>query len=264
MSRGLDETVGLVAFAMHRVLEERWGSGWPDDERLRALVGTRSRIQLGDPQVVLKLILDAWNDGFREVFDSRPCSRAVVDDLRLIRNRLAHSERMPVSDAARAFMAMLAMLEAAASHELFHAGELDEAGRRTASRGCAVATSVGLLAAEAARRYFDFRHDGIVDSGPVYRDTGEPPTPAQVESLNRKRVAVPATKEKARIRIGVIFDSERLAITDKQAAFLRGRGVDPPLTKAVARAMIGALVAVDTTRGTGPTQVAVDDHDIPF
>lgn len=65
---------------------------------------------------LLRMILDKtiWDSDLRDIFAIRPCSRGVVNAVRITRNRAAHpAEPFSVYEGLRALVDMLTMVEAA-------------------------------------------------------------------------------------------------------------------------------------------------------
>ena len=128
--RGLQETSALCEFAIDKALRSAYGPEWRSDPRLIAAAEARSELgRTLEAQQTLKLILGVWHDELRQVFGIPPSSRAVVDAVRIARNRASHpdpSDPLSVLEAVAAFTNMLMMLEAAASFELL---DDDQIGR---------------------------------------------------------------------------------------------------------------------------------------
>ena len=104
VGKGLDLlSAGLRPF-VERELKSHLGDKWADVLADSATSrGQKTKAQgpnLNDPQVLLSVMWDQWNDVFRDVLG--PAERSLVSELRGIRNQWAHHEQFISNDAIRA------------------------------------------------------------------------------------------------------------------------------------------------------------------
>ncbi|MGO9110859.1 MAG: Swt1 family HEPN domain-containing protein, partial [Thermoguttaceae bacterium] len=119
VGKGLDLlSAGLRPF-VERELKSHLGDKWADVLADSASPrGQKSKAQapnLNDPQVLLGVMWEQWNDVFRDVLG--PAERSLVSELRGIRNQWAHHEQFLSNDAIRALDSTERLLNAVSAAE---------------------------------------------------------------------------------------------------------------------------------------------------
>ncbi len=111
VGKGLDLLAsGLRPFVERELkshLGEKWQSALPENSGR----GPKAKpANLDDPQVLLGVLWDHWNNVFRDVLGAN--ERSLVSELRGIRNQWAHNEQFSSNDAIRALDSMERLLNA--------------------------------------------------------------------------------------------------------------------------------------------------------
>ncbi len=116
VGKGLDLlAAGLRPFVERELkshLGEKWQSALPENSGR----GPKAKpANLDDPQVLLTVMWDQWNNVFRDVLGAN--ERSLVSELRGIRNQWAHNEQFSSNDAIRALDSMERLLNAVSAAE---------------------------------------------------------------------------------------------------------------------------------------------------
>jgi predicted AAA+ superfamily ATPase len=125
VGKGLDLlTSGLRPF-VERELKSHLGENWQASFPSGAARGPRAKPQatnLDDPQILLGLVWDKWNEVFKTTLGH--AERSIVSELRDVRNRWAHNEQFGSNDAIRALDSVERLLNAVSAAEA--AGEVGQ------------------------------------------------------------------------------------------------------------------------------------------
>ena len=119
VGKGLDLlSAGLRPFVERELkshLGDKWANVLVDSASPRGQKGKAPASNLNDPQVLLGVMWDQWNDVFRDVLG--PAERSLVSELRGIRNQWAHHEQFISNDAIRALDSTERLLNAVSAAE---------------------------------------------------------------------------------------------------------------------------------------------------
>jgi hypothetical protein len=95
VDKALEEILvpGLKPF-IQRKMKAKYGKNWLEDARLglQDYHFEGDDLKWQDPQVVIKLILDQWNDAFREPQRFDHSQRSLVSELLEVRNAVKHND----------------------------------------------------------------------------------------------------------------------------------------------------------------------------
>src|SRR5262249_37876211 len=116
VGKGLDLLASGLRPFVERELKSHLGNTWqtalPDNAGRGAKVKPAN---LDDPQVLLSVMWDQWNNVFRDVLGVN--QRSLVSELRGIRNQWAHNEQFGSNDAIRALDSMERLLNGVSAAE---------------------------------------------------------------------------------------------------------------------------------------------------
>ena len=119
VGKGLDLlSAGLRPFVERELkshLGDKWADVLADSASPRSQRAKTQGPNLNDPQVLLSVMWDQWNDVFRDVLG--PAERSLVSELRGIRNQSAHHEQFISNDAIRALDSTERLLNAVSAAE---------------------------------------------------------------------------------------------------------------------------------------------------
>ena len=119
VGKGLDLlSAGLRPFVERELkshLGDKWADVLADSASPRGQKAKSQGLNLNDPQVLLGVMWDQWNDVFRDVLG--PAERSLVSELRGIRNQWAHHEQFISNDAIRALDSTERLLNAVSAAE---------------------------------------------------------------------------------------------------------------------------------------------------
>ena len=119
VGKGLDLlSAGLRPFVERELkshLGDKWADVLADSASPRSQRAKTQGPNLNDPQVLLGVMWDQWNDVFRDVLG--PAERSLVSELRGIRNQSAHHEQFISNDAIRALDSTERLLNAVSAAE---------------------------------------------------------------------------------------------------------------------------------------------------
>jgi predicted AAA+ superfamily ATPase len=119
VGKGLDLlSAGLRPFVERELkshLGDKWADVLADSASPRGQKAKAQGSNLNDPQVLLGVMWDQWNDVFRDVLG--PAERSLVSELRGIRNQWAHHEQFISNDAIRALDSTERLLNAVSAAE---------------------------------------------------------------------------------------------------------------------------------------------------
>ena len=119
VGKGLDLlSAGLRPFVERELkshLGDKWADVLADSASPRSQKAKAQGPNLNDPQVLLGVMWDQWNDVFRDVLG--PAERSLVSELRGIRNQWAHHEQFISNDAIRALDSTERLLNAVSAAE---------------------------------------------------------------------------------------------------------------------------------------------------
>jgi predicted AAA+ superfamily ATPase len=125
IGKGLDLlTAGLRPF-VERELQSHLGDKWKTTLPENPGRGPKAKSQpanLNDPQVLLSVMWDQWNNAFRTALG--PTERSWVGELRGVRNSWAHNEQFTSNDAIRALDSIERLLTAVSATESAEVGQM--------------------------------------------------------------------------------------------------------------------------------------------
>ncbi len=136
VGKGLDLLAAGLSPFVERELKAKMGEAWESAISDIAGRGARAKpkaVNLDDPQVLLGVMWDQWNNVFREALGVT--ERSLVSELRGIRNQWAHNEQFSANDAIRALDSAERLLNSVSAGE--------------------VATEVGQMRMDVMRSMFD-------------------------------------------------------------------------------------------------------------
>ncbi len=119
VGKGLDLLASGLRPFVERELKSHLGEKWTDAlPEVGNPKGPKAKSQgpnLADPQTLLGLMWDQWNNVFRDVLG--PTERSLVSELRGVRNQWAHHEQFTSNDAIRALDSVERLLTAVSASE---------------------------------------------------------------------------------------------------------------------------------------------------
>src|SRR5688572_1432071 len=121
VGKGLELVAAGVAPYVQRELLAHLGESWEKTVR-ESQRNPRDEIHWGDPQVLLSVMWDHWNNVFRNSLGH--AERSLVSELRGARNDWAHNKEFSSDDAARTLDSMQRLLAAVSA-----ASEAKEVGQ---------------------------------------------------------------------------------------------------------------------------------------